>query len=91
MCVAPTAAGVQGHEWPEFEAAYLQTYADLARFALLFDLRQLGIPPADLARRMVLLKKRLQARTAWQVSAVASLVGMSGTLTFSKSSQTRIE
>ena len=75
VCVAPTAAGVQGHEWPEFEAAYLQTYADLARFALLFDLRQLGIPPADLARRMVLLKKRLQARTAWQVSAVAILVG----------------
>ncbi len=61
-------------EWPAYEAAYKQVYDTMDHFVIVFDARNLGIPPLDLVRVKRQLMMDLKPYTCRQLLSAVVLV-----------------
>lgn len=60
-------------DWPRFRELFLRAYADYSKFALLFDVRRMGLPSIPVIVSLCELMKSLKADTVRQVMAAIVL------------------
>jgi hypothetical protein len=61
-------------EWPVYTAAYAAAYDACPRFVLVFDLREMHIPPVPFILKKIALIKSYKSRTTCQVRHACVLV-----------------